>query len=313
MSVQSRFTRWFLILAIIILLGACAQPTPTLTPTAAPIVITDGLGKEIHLDTPAQRVISLAPSNTEILFAIGAGPQLVGRDSFSDYPAEAQKATDIGGGFGELNSELVLSLQPDLILAADLTPPEQIKTLEDLGLKVFTLGNPKKFDDLYQNIQKVAQLTGHETQATDLIEDLSARVSAVEQKLASAQERPLVFYELDSTEPNAPWTPGPGTFIDYLIESAGGENIGSRLESEWAQISLESLIADDPAIIILGDFTWGGITPEMVADRAGWDALTAVKSQAVYTFDDNLVSRPGPRLVDGLEAMAKLLHPELFE
>ena len=132
------------------------------------------------------------------------------------------------------------------------------------------------------------------------------------QKIAGVAERPLVFYELDSTDVNAPYTAGPGTFIDTLISAAGGVNLGSKLSGSWVQISTEELIAQDPAIIVLGDYTWGGVTPEMVLARPGWEALSAVKNKRVFTFDDNLVSRPGPRMVDGLEAMAKLLHPELF-
>ncbi len=135
----------------------------------------------------------------------------------------------------------------------------------------------------------------------------------VESAISVASELPLVFYELDVTDPNAPWTSGPGTFIDTMIRTAGGENLGSTLQGFWIQVSLEELIRLDPEVIILGDYTLGGVTPEMVAQRAGWEGLKAVIEGQVYTFDDNLVSRPGPRLLDGLEAMARLLHPELFK
>ena len=122
-----------------------------------------------------------------------------------------------------------------------------------------------------------------------------------------------MFYELDSTDPNAPWTSGPGTFIDTMIRAAGGENLGATLEGAWLQVSLEELIRRDPQVIILGDYTLGGVTLEMVMERLGWQGLQAVQEQRIYIFDDNLVSRPGPRLLDGLEALAKLLHPALFE
>lgn len=315
-----------LILGILIVLtfASCTTSTPTLAPlqetdtpppapTEAPIEMTDGLGRVIVLEETAQRVISMAPSNTEILFAIGAGPQVVGHDSFSDYPAEAQSITDIGGGFGELNSEVIVSLEPDLILVANITPPEQIQTLEDLGLTVFAVPNPSDFEGLYSNLETIAVLTGHEEETETLISHLRSRVSAVQEKIAVLSDHPLVFYELDVTDPNAPYTSGPGTFIDMLITRAGGENLGSTLKGSWVQISIEELISRDPDIIILGDYTWGGVTPDDVLVRAGWNTLTAVKEGKVFIFDDNLVSRPGPRLVDGLEAMAKLLHPDLFE
>jgi iron complex transport system substrate-binding protein len=267
----------------------------------------------VNLASPAQRVVSLAPANTEILFAVGAGSQVVGRDTFSDYPSEAQAITDIGGGFAELNSELILSLEPDLVLASALSPPEQIKGLEDLGLTVFAVPNPTDFEGMYSILETLALLTGHKPEAEALIETLQARVAAVDEKIAAVTERPLVFYEVDATDPNAPWTSGPGTFVSTLIGMAGGRNLGDVLESEWAQISVEELIAQNPDIILIGDATWGGVTVEDVKARTGWGALGAIQNDQLFTFDDNLVSRPGPRLVDGLEAMAKLLHPDLFE
>lgn len=313
------------IILISLLLSACSNSTietqapiatqipATITPEPQPITVTDAFGKEVTLENPAKRIISLAPSNTEILFAVGAGSQVVGRDAFSDFPAEAQALTDIGGGFGALNTEAIISLEADLVLAADLTPPEQIQAFEDLGLTVFSLPNPNDFDSLYENLRVVAQLTGHTQEAEDLITSLEERVSTIEQVVSKATDNPLVFYELDASDVNAPYTAGPGTFIDYLIKTAGGESLGSSMDSAWVQISVEELITRDPDIIILGDYTWGGITPEDVSARSGWDVIKAVKNSKVYTFDDNLISRPGPRLVDGLEALAKLFHPDLFE
>jgi iron complex transport system substrate-binding protein len=274
---------------------------------------TDGLGRKITLAHPAQRVVSLAPSNTEILFAIGAGSQVVGRDSYSDYPAEAKQAADIGGGFTVLNTELILSKKPDLVLAAPLTPQEQIADLDKAGLTVYVVPNPKTFDDLYTNMETVAKLTGHEKGAASLIDSLKLRVGAVTNVVAKATQKPLVYYELDATDPTAPYTPGPETFVDLLIRTAGGVNFGSDLKGEWVQVSVEQLLAKEPDLIVLGDNTYGGVTPQQVKARAGWEALHAVKQDQIFIFDDNLVSRPGPRLVDGLEAMAKLLHPDLFK
>lgn len=304
----------FLVLAILLVFfTACTSLSSQATPTAVPIQLTDGLGRTVSLPAPAMRIVSLAPSNTEILFAIGAGSQVVGRDSFSDYPQEVSEITDVGGGFGEFNTEAILALKPDLVLAADIIPPEKIQALEDLGLIVFSIANPVDFEELFNNIQLVGKLTAHEEEAQKLISELKQRLQQVEEKVMLSSYLPLVFYELDASDPNAPWTAGPGTFIDTLITKAGGFNLGASLEGAWVQISLEVLIQKNPDIIILGDYTWGGVTPEAVAARAGWKVLKAVKENKVFTFDDNLVSRPGPRLVDGLEAMARLLHPELFE
>ena len=290
-----------------------AEATATEAAPSGPITIVDGFGREIALAGPAQAIISLAPSNTELLFAVGAGEQVVARDAFSDFPAQALDLADIGGGFSPLDLETIIALEPDLVMAADITPPEQIQELEDLGLAVFVLSNPLEFADLFDNIDLVGQLTGRAKEANLLNEDLRARVTAVRETVAQADENPLVFYQLDSTDPNAPWTPGPGNFVDTLIATSGGENIGADLDGAWVQISVEEIISQDPDVIFVGDFTWGGVTAEDVAARPGWDVIRAVQTGQVYEFDDNLVSRPGPRLVDGLEQMAWLLFPELFE
>ena len=278
-----------------------------------PIIITDGLGNTVELAGPAQRIVSLAPSNTEILFAVGAGEQVVGRDSFSDYPEAAFEIADIGGGFAELDMETIISLEPDLVLAADITAPEQIQALTDVELTVFALTNPVDIEGMYANLRTVAALTGHTEATEDLIVSLEERVTAVSDKIATVEEKPLVFYEIDGTDPNAPWTTGEGTFVDTLINMAGGQNVAAVLEGSWIQISIEELIVQDPELILLGDALWGGVTPESVAAREGWGDLTAVSNNNVHPFDDNLVSRPGPRLVDGLEEMAAFLHPDLFE
>jgi len=297
-------------------LSACASPaTPAPTPTPTqpkPIVLTDGLKRTISLTIPAKRVVSMAPSNTEILFAIGAGSQVVGRDEFSDYPAEAKSLPGVGGSYGKYNMEAIVNLQPDLVLATEINTKEQVKALDDLGLTVYLLPNPTDFDGMYQNLMTMAQLTGHETQASSLIESLKTRVKAVQNKTLPLSSQPSVFYELDSTDPNAPYTSGPGTFVNLIIDMAGGFNIGNKLSSPWAQISLEELVVQNPAIILLGDSAYG-VSVESVATRTGWSALDAVKNKRVYAFDDNLVSRPGPRLVDGLEQIAKLIHPEVFQ
>ncbi|HSF82486.1 MAG TPA: cobalamin-binding protein [Anaerolineales bacterium] len=305
---------WLLLASLV--LSACAPaaaPSPTPEPTPAPVVLTDGLGRQFSFADPYQKIVSIAASNTEILFAIGAGEQVVARDAFSDYPEAALAVTDIGGGWGEVDMETVVALEPDLVLAAQINASEVVTALEQLGLNVYYLSNPTDLEGMYENLRIVAQLTGHEEQAEQLIASLQERVQAVDEVIAPLSYRPSVFYELDGTDPNAPWTPGPGTFIDLLIERAGGFNIGASLDSDWAQISIEALITQNPEIILLGDAVWGGITPEMVAARAGWDSITAVQEGKVYPFDDNLVSRPGPRLVDGLEALAKLLHPADFD
>jgi iron complex transport system substrate-binding protein len=300
---------------LLTLLAACAPaapaltPTPTLEPTPQPITLTDGLGRSITLASPAQRIVSLAPSNTEILYAIGAGAQVVGRDEFSDYPEAATSLPTVGGSFGGYNQEIIVSLTPDLVLAAEINTPEQVKALEDLGLTVYFLQNPTTLDEMYTNLMTIAQLTGHTDEAETLVTALKTRVDAVAQKVAAITEKPSVFYELDGTDPNAPYTAGSGTFIDLLISLAGGTNAASGMDAAWGQLSIEELVVQDPDVILLGDAAYG-VSVESVGQRAGWEDLQAVQNGHVYPFDDNLASRPGPRLVDGLETLFGLLHPE---
>ncbi|MEW6085768.1 MAG: helical backbone metal receptor [Chloroflexota bacterium] len=327
-----RKTFLLLTLALALMLGACAPATavPTEAPNAAEpatevpteaaaateapaseaITLTDGLGREVTLESPAQRVVSLAPSLTEVLFAVGAGEQVVGRDEYSDFPEEALNVASIGSTYQTLNTEAILALNPDLVVAAGINSPEQIKALEDLDVTVYFFETPTDFEGMYEHLRIMGQLTGHEGEAADLVEALQQRVEAVRAAVADVAEKPTVFYEIDGTDPAKPWTSGPGTFMDAMITEAGGINIGGVLSDSFAQISLEEIVAQDPDFIVLGDTKWG-VTIESIAERAGWAELTAVKEGNIFSFDDNLASRPGPRLVDGLEELLKILHPEL--
>ncbi|MBI5351112.1 MAG: cobalamin-binding protein [Chloroflexi bacterium] len=289
--------------------GPASLPTEMPAPVSTEIQLTDGLGRSVVLNEAAQKVISLSPSNTEILFAVGAGAQVIGRDEFSDYPEEARAIKSVGGSMGEYSVEDIVVLQPDLVLAAEINSPELVKQLEDLGLTVYYLKNPKTFEDLYVNLEIVAQLTGHD--ATALNDSLKTRVAAVDEKIMALNYAPTVFYEIDATDPAKPYTYGPGTFGDMLISRAGGINIGADLKDAYPQISLEQLVVSSPAIVLLGDSMWG-VTVESVLARPGWETIEAVKSKQIFPIDDNLISRPGPRLVDGLEQLAKLLNPGAF-
>jgi iron complex transport system substrate-binding protein len=299
---------FFLTLLLALTLTACGSASTS----SGKMTFTDGLGREVKLDAPAQRIISLAPSNTEILFALGAGLQLVGRDELSDYPKEVKAIPSVGGSMSDFNEEAILALKPDLVLASELNSPDLVASLEKLGLTVYSLSNPKTFEGLYKNLDIVAQLTGHEKEAAELNKSLKARVTAVDEKIKPVASRPIVFFELDATDPLAPWTAGPGTFVDQLVTRAGAINIGSKLEGDWAQISSENLVVANPQIILLGDALYG-VTVESVKARPGWDVISAVKNDAIYPFNPDLATRPGPRLVDALEQMAKLLHPELYK
>jgi iron complex transport system substrate-binding protein len=329
-SLRTRASRSMI--AIVLTIGfavACAgSPTPTPAPTAAPtaqptlapaatptetpqtITLTDGLGRTITLDAPAERIVSMAPSNTEILYALGAGGSVVGRDEFSDYPEGALNIPSIGGGFGEYNSEAIVALKPDLVLAGGINTPDQVQALQALGLTVYMVANPTDFDGLYANLDAVGTLTGHAAQAQELIDRLRGRVATITDQLAGAS-KVKVFFEVDGTDPTAPWSTGTGTFQDYLIRLAGGENVVSF--AGWGQVNLEDLIASDPQVILFSAAPYIPTTVESIGQRPGWSVITAVKQGAVFGIDTDLTDLPGPRLVDGFEAISRAVHPEAFK
>lgn len=321
-----------LLIVIMVALSACTPAAgpestsqPVVEPTEAPptaipteemietsIVATDDLGVEIVLAEPAQKIISISPSLTEILFSVGAGDRLIGRDSNSMYPEEAAAAVDLGGMWEGIPIEDILALEPDLILAGEIFAEDAIQELRDLGLTVYWQKNPADFEGLYKNISDIAVLTGTEDAADELVISMTDRVSEVDDKLSSVEYIPLVFYELDASDPANPYTPGAGTFISFIISRAKGLNLGDSLEGSWVQVSSEELLVQNPDIILLADALYG-ITPEMVSERAGWSEIKAVADNEILPFDPFILSVPGPRLVDGFEQVAEILHPEVFD
>ncbi len=308
-------------LILVLFAGACAPattptaaptPEPAATATTGPKSFPDGLGGEFTLANTPERIVSLAPSTTEILFAIGAGKQVAAREDFTNYPEEAAALPSVGGMSGPVSVEQIVAQEPDLVLAAEISPEELIKGLQDLKIPVMRLSNPRTLTEMYDLLQTAGQLTGHEQEALDLVASLSKREARINEIVVKAESNPVVFYELDGTDPGKPWTAGPGSFLEMLIQQAGGKNAAAELNGEWAQMSVEELLVVDPDIILLGDSNFG-TTPEQVAEREGWDALKAVKEGKVFPIDDDLISRPGPRWLDGLEELVKLLHPELAD
>ena len=298
---MKKLLRSIVLLLLVALLAGCAQASQSIS-------VTDSLGQAVTLAAPAQRIVSLAPSNTEILYAVGAGQQVVGRDDFSDYPAEVTQVKTVGGN--PYNLEEIVALKPDLVLLTEINTPELATQLKELGITTYYLGNPTDFAGLYKNIQIIGDLTGHAQQAKDLTDTLAQRVNAVTTKLAGVEQLPVAYYELDASDPAKPWTVGPGTFIDVLLTQAKAKNftVVSGVSEAYPQISVEQIVKIDPDYIILGDAAWG-VSVESVGQRPGWGTLKAVTENKVVPFDDNLVSRPGPRLVDALEQLASLLHP----
>ena len=276
---------------------------------AAPLTLVDDAGRPVVLGGPPERILALAPSNTEILYALGAEDRVVAVDQWSDYPPAAKGKPRIS----PLNPSLeqIVRLSPDLILSAR-GGAEPLLPLERQGIKVMIFA-PRTLDDVYRNVLLIGQIVDAQARAERLVRAMRQRVVGVAVRVRDAP-RPKVFIELDGSDPLRPFTAGPGSFIDLLIRLAGGDNVANLARIAWPQFSLEELMRADPDMIILGDalVPINPQTPEMVARRPGWNRLRAVRLGAIYPIDTEVVSRPGPRIVEGLELLAKLFHPDRF-
>ncbi len=293
---------------IISLFAACAAPADEAAPST--IEVTDQLGRVVKLEKIPERIISLAPSNTEILFALGLADKVVGVTDFCNYPPEAEEKPSIGG-FSTPNIEEVVALSPDLILAASIHEKRIIPQLEGKGLTIVAL-DPKTVDEVLESIALVGEVTGKREEASGLVAEMRNRIKAVTDKSdnLSETERPRVLYAVWHDPLMAP---GSRTLQDDLIEKAGGINITRDLTG-YAAITLEAVIATNPEVMIAGGGhgAGAGLNFQFIKTEPRLRNTDARRNNRVYGVDGDLVSRPGPRIVEGLERFAEFIHPELF-
>jgi iron complex transport system substrate-binding protein len=275
-----------------------------------PGTYTDDTGRGVAIEEVPQRIVSFGPSITEILFALGLGEKVVGVDDFSDYPAEAQSKPKIGNAYSPSIENLV-ALEPDLVFTVE---HEQLNSqLEALGIK-FLILDPKDIDSIFKDIELVGEVTGTEREAEKLVGDMQDTINHILDLVEGAPKVKVLFI-IDATDMTMPWTAGPGSFIDALITMAGGENIAAEAPSAWAQLSIEEVVSADPDVIIIQTMTGGvpTVTIEALEAHPVWGEMKAVIQGNVFLIDGDLVSRPGPRIVQGLEELAEIIHPELFD
>ncbi len=278
------------------------------TPPTGGVTITDDLGRTVYINGIPQRIVSHVPSITETIFALGLGEEVVGVSDYCDYPEEAKLKPSIGNYFNP-SIENIVALDPDLVLTDGKS--ESIKQLDSVGLTYMVL-DPKDIEGIFRGIELLGKVTGTEKKAEELIKNMQKRISYIIARVEDAP-RPRVFYIIDAIDLNNPWTAGPGSFIDSLITMAGGENVGAKALGTWAQFSVEQIVSSDPEITILPAKHGTSFTsPEMLREHPAWREITAVKQDRIYFIDGDLVDRTGPRIVDGLEEIARIIHPELF-
>ena len=282
----------------------CAATPLAANVTAFPLVITDDAGRQVTIERSPTRIVSIAPSNTELLFALGLDDRIVGVDSYSTYPPEAEHKPQVGS-YLEPDLERVVAAEPDLILATEAHVGTVLPELDSLELPTVVI-EPTDLDEVFSGMLLVGTITDVSPRAQQVVCELRARVDAVADAVAGAP-RPRVFFELS---PDL-YTAGPGSFIDDLITRAGGDNVAARAAEMWPQLSAEALVSADPDVILLADHE-AGITAEQVAARPGWQDMNAVARGRIVLLESDLVARPGPRVVDGLEAIAAALHPDLL-
>ena len=326
---------FFILIAVALIFSACApqatptealppepdpteiQPEPTLAttevpePEFVPQEFVDALGHEVLVDSPPLRIVSLAPSVTESLFAIGAGDLVIGRTEYCDFPEEAGGLPTIGGFSAKsISIEAILDLEPDLVIGGSTRQAEVIDAVQSAGINTFVV-QPGNVEEINQVILLLGNVTDNQEGADAVVAEMNNRLNMVVEKVSTIPEddRLTVFYEVWH-EPLMTTT--SQTFIGELIQFAGGINVFAEIEEDYPSISAEQIIEFDPDVI-LGPSSHGDqLTVEEISSREGWGNLVSVQNEAIYIIEGNVISRSGPRIMDALEIIAEFLYPDYF-
>ncbi|MCZ7665084.1 MAG: ABC transporter substrate-binding protein [Thermoleophilia bacterium] len=267
-----------------------------------PVTVTDDTGATVTVEARPERIVATAPANTETLFALGVGDRVVGVTTLDDYPPEVADIPKVGDF--QPSAEAVIALEPDLVVGYSGNE-EPLKPVMDAGTPVLIL-NPTSLEGIYANILLVGQAVGAPTAAEDLVTSIETEVEGISTTARETGESPKVFYALDNTL----WTAGPGSFVDELLALAGATNAAAGGPEAYYQLTPEQLVATDPDIILLPKTVFA--EPDTFVGDPRFADLRAVKQGRVVVFDDVIVTRPGPRIAEGLRVLAKAIHPDAF-
>jgi iron complex transport system substrate-binding protein len=285
--------------------GSDSDDPPAPTPTVlSAVVIEQSDGEQLTLEQPPERIVSLGTSATEILCAIGAGDQLVAVDSYANCPLGSSELPELDS-FSP-NLEAIAGFEPDLVYMSD-DRDGALEALRNIGITVLYLELPTSLDGVLDRIVIFGRVTGQEDEAEVLVQAMRERMQAVIEAVEDVEEGPRVFHELDPTY----FTVSPDSFVGDFYNLLKAQNIAAGAQGEYPQLSAEVIIERDPEVIVLADEA-AGVTEDSIASRPGWDTLTAVQTGRVCLVDPDIVSRPGPRIVEALEALGACLYPELF-
>lgn len=282
-----------------------STPAATTAAIQYPLTLTDGKSRSVTLEAEPQVIASLSPAATEILFAVGAGDQVAAVDKYSNHPPEAATREQLDAF--EPSVEAIAGAQPDLVFVV-YDPGNLVDGLTNAGLTVFFLETPTSVEGVLDQIRMLGQATGHTQEAEEIVTTIEQGIDDIEEKLADVQEGPSLFHEVD----NQLYTVAPASFVGSLYAILKVQNIAAGSGQAFPQLSQEAIIEADPEVIILGDAA-GGESADTVKARPGWGSISAVTNDRIYVIDPDIVSRPGPRLVDALKTLAQMLYPERFE
>ncbi|MDQ0482412.1 ABC transporter substrate-binding protein [Guptibacillus hwajinpoensis] len=280
--------------------------------SAFPVTITDALDQDVTIEEDPQKIVTLIPSNTEILFALGAGEEVVGVTDFDNYPEETADIEKIGGM--EFNIEKIISLEADLVLAhasSASTAEAGLQQLRDAGITVLVVNDDTSFDEVYKSMEMIGKATGETEAAEATISDMKNRLDEIQTQAEtiSEDEQKSVFVEV-SPAPEI-YSPGKNTFMDDMLTLINAKNV-THDEEGWNQIDQEAIIKANPDVIITTYGYYSEKPVEQVLSRDGWQDVTAVTNEQVVDVHSDLVTRSGPRLVEGVEELAKAVYPDVF-
>ncbi|QZT33805.1 ABC transporter substrate-binding protein [Caldalkalibacillus thermarum TA2.A1] len=290
-----------------------AQEGTEESPAEFPVTIVDGAGNEVTIESEPETLITMIPSITETVYALGVGDKVIAVDDFSNYPEEALEKEKVGGQ--EINVEKVLSLMPDVIFVTEYHQANHADVLDqfkEAGITVVVIDtNATQFEDVYASIRLIAQVTGTVEEAEQLVSELESRLAEIKAQTEAVEEPKKVWVEV-SPRPDI-YTPGTGTFMHEMLEAINAINVAATAGVEgWAALTEEEIVQLEPDVIITTYGYYVDNPVEEVLSRDGWAEVPAVQEEQVFDVDNDTVTRPGPRIMDGVETLAKLIYPEIF-
>jgi iron complex transport system substrate-binding protein len=271
--------------------------------TVYPLKVTDATNTEVVFEKAPERIVTLVPSETESLFAVGAGDRIVGVDKWSDYPADAKKKTQVGDL--TTNVESVLALNPDVVFASSSLNKKPVEALRSLGVKVFAI-NPKSMEQAIERVELYGKIMNMQDQSKKVADSMRSDIQKVKDLVKDAPKK-RVYMEF-----NPGWTVGDGEFLSEMVELSGGINVGAGKKG-WYEIDPEAIVKANPEVIIYSIGEGMGTLPDTIKSRAGFSTTDALKNNKMYGIDTNLTNRSGPRLTQGLKEIAKAIHPDVVK